>query len=236
MARSMKGIQHLKHFEKGFLNLPEDVQQELFYLSLYDPSGWEEEVEFDYLEESEIRNSILEILEREEFGKLAGSISHSSPTEKESLIKGFFYSGHATNRLLKSLFEDCSVSCSVQSSEQIFDVQLYVKGTPRLCIGIKRFLTGSNVYSEYKRHIEKIEDHSDEIDHLFILFYPLGKDEEYNRVRKMVMGYQYILEDLFQEKYDYNFTFSCLVIPIPKKFEVNPTLNDVTKACLGALG
>lgn len=230
----MPSLPHRDHFKIGFSKLSPNLQQELFYLSLYEPSSWEEEILFDYPSEPEIKKSILNILKRDEFGKLSNFFHHSSPTEQESEINSFFYSGDAINHIFKVLLGDY-FTCYIESEGYNFDVQLYEKGIPRICIGIKRFMTGGNVYDEFEKHVGKILKYEGENDYLFLLFYPLGENEGYERMKKVTIGYQYLLEDFFKLKYDYEFDFYCRVFAVPRELENKSMLKDVKEACLSLL-
>jgi len=207
----MKRFPHEEMLRIGFLNLDERRQQQLFYLSLFDPtSGWEEGADFDL---KDIEKKIISIITDKCFGNLGKNFKRLPNDEKKVLIQCNFYTGHVANLLLYYFSKKNGLECKPGDVNDIHDIYL-----PDHCIQLKRLISMGNIIVHLNDHADSIRSNGNiKHQHVILLLFPL-KYEEYNRFNKLAGGYKPLIEYYFEKKHGIKVkTFIKAVTEFPEK-------------------
>jgi len=193
----------------------EDIHK-LFYLSLYDPVSWESE-DIDFLpRERNIRSVITSILSKysgkHEFFKNYWS---SKPEERKDFIRKVFYTGHVANLIICYGLKQNKIYAETKQNDRI-DIKIKAKGECKNigCVELKRLFSTKNIEGEIN-NIEQsflsCDSRTKKCRHIGLFIFPVLPDEDKDRVRELVDGYQRITKYLIRDERKRYSIFSMVV-------------------------
>ena len=212
----MSAFEWLEH---AFPNLDHHEKDLLLYLSLFDPTSWEEEVLFDF-NEIEIRNKITHFLKN--------SVITFNETDEDRIkdfIRSYFYSGKITNHVIRLFLKESNIESETESkSTESIDL-LIDKDGQNVFIEIKRLSSTTNLRGEIEGYISKIKNKNlSDHKHFFIILTPLSEKDDYYRYRKILWGYGHLINYKISNECSAS-TSSCAIPVMEKCSEKESALN-----------
>jgi hypothetical protein len=172
----------------GFTSLSKEKQNELFYLSLFDPASWEEGE--DLFNEKEIKNSIIKILKGKEF---SNQFKDWSFDDFKRFVTSNFFTDNASNNILSYSIQTGGFRVKPEEGKERIDIKVIRKGDEVGCIELKRLIATNNIKEEIERFHEKIKScpkKKDSCKHMFLCLFPVTEREDTKRVKRLIIGYQ----------------------------------------------
>jgi len=184
----------LAQFRGGFNNLDEATKNRIFYLSLFDPSGWELGDNI-FFKESEIRYNLIKILKTKEFKAFHRQSGGWNQKNWNYFIESTFYPGHASNHMI-SFNNRGTFRFIPESKGGRIDLKIKRKGKEIGCIELKRLISTNNIKEEINGFHDKIKScpiRKKRCKHLFLCLFPIFNDEHIDRVKRFIVGYQNLI-------------------------------------------
>jgi len=218
----MKIVDNVMAFEwldSTFSILTQEEINSLFYFSLFDPSGWEEDDLTFHFNEEELRKEIKDFLKKYKFNE-------SGDRNIDRYILSNFYNGKIINQLICLHLKKLGLKAKTESkSTENIDLLIIKNGKP-IYIELKRLLSTSNLEEQLNNYIQKIKKKSlNKNKHFFIILIPILEDDNYLRYQKILWGYRHLIEYKFKNECETK--LNAFAIPA-KKYCLNNNESAIT--------